>query len=312
MVFIDDDDEDTVLESGVVAPVAALAGGTAELRAATRWGTRAPRYAEPCRGAVTRVGAGEVAVVLDRLGAMRFRQKAAAWAKRVAAGDDPSQLLWSGLLEALGFGGERDGFLALAGEVPWRRLRRVLLATPDDERALAARRALAAAWDGLKVAPGRAAGGRPRNNPEKRLAGASVLAARFADEGIAAALLGGLDEEGAPSGLVAALTVPALIGRSRAIEVAGNAVLPLAAALCGDPAASRYEALFGRLPLPARYGAVRHLHTATSGAVRADMRRQQGMLYLLRQYCTQGGCGALPALVAVALATEDTECTESH
>jgi hypothetical protein len=25
-----------------------------------------------------------------------------------------------------------------------------------------------------------------------------------------------------------------------------------------------------------------------------DFRRQQGMLYLLKQYCTQGGCGRCP------------------
>jgi hypothetical protein len=294
VVFFDDEDEDTTLQSGLLAPVAALAARRAALRAAARWGGRAPRYAEPCRGATARVGAAEVAAVLDRLGAMRFRQKAAAWGKRAAAGDDPSQLLWSGLLEALGFGGERDGFLALAGKVTWQGLRRALLTLPKEDKELAARRALTDAWDGLKIAPGRAAGVRPRNNPEKRLAGAAALAARFADDGIRASLFGTLDDDGAPAGLLSALTVPGLIGRSRAIEIAANSVLPLAAALCCEPASSRYEGLFGRLPLPARYGAVRHLHTATSAAVQADMRRQQGMLYLLRQYCTQGGCGRCP------------------
>ncbi len=41
------------------------------------------------------------------------------------------------------------------------------------------------------------------------------------------------------------------------------------------------------------YGAVRHLHRALA-PVRPSARRQQGMLYLLKQYCTQGGCGRCP------------------
>jgi hypothetical protein len=293
VVLFDDEGVDTLLAGGALVPVVALAREPALLRAAGSWSAREARYREPCRTAVPRLGAGQVAATLDRLGGMRFRQKAAAWEKRLRAGDDPSQLLWSGLLEALGYGGERDGLRALAEEVPWRTVRSAALGAEDDP-ALAARRLLTAAWDSLRVRPGRAAGVRPRNNPEKRLAGAAGLAARYAEQGIAAALLGALEEPGAPATLVHALTVPGLIGRARAIEAAGNAVLPLAAALCSEPAASRYEALFARLALPARYGAVRHLHSATGPAVRPDMRRQQGMLYLLRQYCSQGGCGRCP------------------
>ena len=93
------------------------------------------------------------------------------------------------------------------------------------------------------------------------------------------------------SSLTALLTVRGLIGRSRAVEMAGNAVLPCLAALGPDARTRLAEALFRRLPLPARYGAVRHLHEAVGGALAVDFRRQQGMLYLLKQYCTQGGCG---------------------
>ena len=55
-----------------------------------------------------------------------------------------------------------------------------------------------------------------------------------------------------------ALTVPRLIGRARAIEITANAVLPLGAALCEEPAVSRIESIFAALPFPALYGAVRH------------------------------------------------------
>jgi len=48
------------------------------------------------------------------------------------------------------------------------------------------------------------------------------------------------------------------------------------------------------LPRPAAYGPVRHLDDALGGAVRVDARRQQGMLFLRRHYCTQGRCGSCP------------------
>ncbi len=87
--------------------------------------------------------------------------------------------------------------------------------------------------------------------------------------------------------------------------MAVNVVLPYAAA-SGDAALARQaEALYGCLPRPAAYGAVRHLDRALrqdsgqalGGAVRVDARRQQGMLQLVRLYCTQGGC-AVPASAA--------------
>jgi hypothetical protein len=86
--------------------------------------------------------------------------------------------------------------------------------------------------------------------------------------------------------------VPGLIGRGRALELLANAVLPFAAAYPAlEPAA---EAVYRSLPLPAPYGNVRHLHDAVGAGVPPDFRRQQGMLYLLGRYCTQGGCGKCP------------------
>ena len=285
LVYIDDAGPGTVLADGRSVPVAVLP--------ATPRSTGRIAYAEPCRTAVDRMGGEAASATLDKLGLMRFRQKAAAWAKRLAAGAEPEQALWSGLLEALGYGGERDGLRRIAEAVPWRRLAAAIRAAAEDKDSAA--RELRAAW--LLAQPNALwrAGLRPGNRPERRLEGAASLAARFVERGgLAAALLAPLDEDGSPETVIAALTVPGLIGRARAIEVAGNAVLPLAAALCGEPGARRYEALLTRLPLPARYGAVRHLHEAAAGAAPVNMQRQQGMLYLLRQYCSRGGCGKCP------------------
>jgi hypothetical protein len=178
-------------------------------------------------------------------------------------------------------------------------LRSGLAPLPARERAAEAWRLLAVAAETVpKFGRG---GGRPAGRPERRLEGAAQLAARFAERGLLDyfvafmedAASGGFDSKASPA-LVSALTVPGLIGRSRAVEMAGNAVLPCLAALGPEAHTRLAEALYRRLPLPARYGAVRHLHQAVGTALSVDFRRQQGMLYLLRQYCTQGGCGRCP------------------
>ena len=84
-----------------------------------------------------------------------------------------------------------------------------------------------------------------------------------------------------------------LVGPGRAVEVLTNAVLPFfAAAVAGQ--AGRAMEMYRTLPRPAAYGAVRHLHEALGTAIRVDTRRQQGMLFLLRHYCSQGRCGGCP------------------
>jgi hypothetical protein len=289
VVLFHDEAGETALPGGGAALVVALGGPRAE-----RWLERPARWGEPCRSALDRMGAAKVGETLERLGAMRFRQKVAVWRRRLAAGTGLEEALWSGLLEALAYGGDREAFRQLAEARRWGDLRAALLVLPESPREARAVALLTASYEGLGVSrPTRPA--RPGNGPEKRLAGAAALAARFAGPGLSASLIGLLAEpEGAARLLVAALTVPRLVGRARAIEIAGNAVLPLAAALCGEPAASRIESVCAELPLPVRYGAVRHLHEVTRPDVHPDMRRQQGMLYLLHQYCTQGGCGKCP------------------
>jgi hypothetical protein len=83
--------------------------------------------------------------------------------------------------------------------------------------------------------------------------------------------------------------------------------VPLLAAAGPEERARRAEAIYHGLPLPACYGAVRHLHEAvgaqnvnrksengsgdlaarSEAGVRINFRRQQGMLYLLKQYSTR-------------------------
>jgi hypothetical protein len=295
VVFRDDEGAPTELASGRRAPVAAL-GAWAAARAEDlkRRLEGPPLWQEPCFTAVERLGAGGVAAALERLGDIRFRQKAAAKEFANEAGvEGLEERLWYGILEALGFGGQRELFRALASGLRWRALADALVQVTPRERRQHAYRLLS---DGLEVARLRVPlilrPLRPANRPEARLKGAAALAARFAGPGLWEMMAPLVQEAaaGRPGRLVAAFAVPNAIGRARSIEIVTNAVLPAIAAAGGSEA----ESAFRSLPLPARYGAVRHIRSALAGEVRLNARRQQGMLYLLKQYCTQGGCGRCP------------------
>ena len=335
LVFRDDGDGVTLLPGGGQARVVALErwveGRAQEIRG---WLERPALWREPCLSAVARGGAPAVASTLERLGDMRFRAKAALFAQRLA-GEEADELLWQGLLAALGYGSAPEALSALAQRARWAPLQADLRTLAPSERAVAAYRWLAGAGLDWAVAGRRPL--RPANWPENRLRGAAALAARFTEKGLrdsfAAAVDGdapagqrdGANVESATKGkygedhglrslalptadrsappvrraaevahMISMLTVPGLVGRSRAIEMIANAVLPCLAAIGPEARARRAEAAYHRLPLPARYGGVRHLHEAVGDSVRVDFRRQQGMLYLLKQYCTQGGCGRCP------------------
>jgi hypothetical protein len=297
VVFQDDDGAPTELASGRRAPVAAL-GAWASTRAEDlrRRLEGPPLWQEPCFTAVERLGTDGAAAALDRLGDMRFRQKAATAARDVAAGGGLGgleQTLWEGILEALGFGGQRELFSSLASGLQWRTLADTLVQLPPRERRPYAYRLLSEHLELARLrVPLILRPLRPANRPEARVKGAAALAARFAGPGLWGALAPLVEEAavGRPGRLVAALSVPNAVGRARSIEIITNAVLPAVAAAGGAEA----ESAFRSLPLPARYGAVRHIRSALAGEVRLNARRQQGMLYLLKQYCTQGGCGRCP------------------
>jgi hypothetical protein len=87
------------------------------------------------------------------------------------------------------------------------------------------------------------------------------------------------------------------IGRSRALEIILNVIVPAAIATGGEELAGRARALHARLPRPAAYGVTRYLEAtlASGGAnLRLSARRAQGLLSLHRDWCTQGGCGRCP------------------
>ena len=233
-------------------------GGLWELLEARGW----PRPADA-------EGMGQL---LDCAGDARFRAKAAVFSA-LNREQSPSQTVYEGLMEALGYRANRQPFLKLAWLAPWRLLVAEAMAHPVGARAAVMENRLlqlsGLAEEGREQAPGsRRPSGygrplraeewhtfrvRPPNHPRRRIAGAARLLDRLMqldgeggashEDGLGWAP-GNLVALGTPAKMTAALTVKgveeaegegaALVGTGRARDLAINVVLPFGHARCGD------------------------------------------------------------------------------
>jgi len=323
VVFWDDDGENTCLASGRRVPVVALGPWVArraqELQA---WLSHPALWQEPCDSANQRLGAEAVAAILDDAGDCRFGEKAAIFVAALAE-EDGEEILYRGILEALGYSQNREPFRLLARALPWRQLRACIWARPPQERVLAAEAVLlgragflgplagevgaiqssSAHGNGVELLalPWHLAGIRPENHPARRLAGAGRLFVRYVGEGLLVGLLEKVAEASVqgPPALTTALRVgDGLIGPGRADEMAVNVVLPFtlawAQARQDKPLAQAALALYQRYPRLSPYGILRRLTAALGRELTGGARRQQGMLHLFHRYCRQGGCSRCP------------------
>lgn len=323
VVFWDDDGENTCLASGRRVPVVALGPWVArraqELQA---WLSHPALWQEPCGSADQRLGAEAVAAILDDAGDCRFGEKAAIFGAALAE-EDGEEILYRGILEALGYSQNREPFRLLAQALPWRQLRACMRAQPPQERVLAAEGVLLGragflgslaedlaalpSWSAHRngveslALPWRLAGIRPENHPARRLAGAARLLVRYLGEGLLVGLLERVAEASArgPQALATALRVgDGLIGPGRADEIAVNVVLPFtlawAEARQDKPLAQAALMLYQRYPRLSPYGILRRLTAALGRELTGGARRQQGMLHLFHCYCRQGGCSRCP------------------
>ena len=335
VVFEDDIGADTLLSSGRRVPVVELAPwARRRTEDIGTWLERSVRWREPCHDAIERLGPQQVATRLERLGDDRFMRRVAhvrAEVTRVGR----AQALCQALLESVSLGGDRAFAANLAEAVPWSRVltlesslqvEALLLGTAgllSSQQQEAARHSheieLERAWRQLGakqcVSPSFAAL-RPSNHPARRLAGLAQLLAGHRD--LMRQRVGetkGLD--GSIGDLIQTWSVPAdgywrwnvaparparrpvgaLIGRSRAIELLINAVLPWFAAcaeLGSTEGATQAHDVYAALPVPARYGRLAFLEDnfrQEGRRLRLTARRQQGLLALYKRECTDGGCG---------------------
>jgi len=354
VVFDDDVGADTALPGGGSAPVIALAPWVArragELQ---RWLDRPLLWREPCHDAVMRMGADGVSTALDAEGDRRFDAKIARVRETVRA-SGVGAALYEGLLEALGYGGNAPQMLALARLLPWPLLRDHAAGQPLRMEALLLgsagllpsqrdhRGPVEAHVDALEAAFARARlpslqagtwklwGIRPENAPARRVAAAAALLTRLGEPAVLLRITDAATVNEAIAPLVisasgywlmhhdlcagACRLPPAFVGRSRALEILVNVVLPVACA-SGDPGlAAKARALFARLPRPAIYGATKFIEAALASEgirVPVNARRAQGLLELQRNWCTQNGCGRCSLSVSRSVGlSDDSDLTE--
>ena len=340
VVFEDDIGADTLLSSGRRVPVVALAPwARRRSQDLSAWLARPVRWQQPCHDAIQRIGVENVRATLESLGTRRFEEHVAGLASKMEqepVADVLYEALFGGV--SLGDGHGRNGQLLQA--LPWSRLEPVLDDGVEADALLLGSAGWLASQQGVLASDpyeiGLEAGWqtagipshidppnssqRPANHPARRLAGLACLLRRhhelLVDPGVLAEAL-----SLGSSSLLRDWSVPAdeywraplapgrpirrspgaLIGRSRAIELLVNAVLPWAAALAyrsGDLEFARLaHSQFGALPTSARYGKLAFLeeHLSDDGEPpKLNACRQQGLLALYKQECTQGGCGSCP------------------
>ncbi|MHB1005282.1 MAG: DUF2851 family protein [Chloroflexota bacterium] len=315
----------TLCRNGQAVPVLALSpyippGNTAEV-APDGWDD------EPCRRQALLGGPAWTAALLDAMGDARFGERLATCEGDLAA-LVPAEVLYRGLLDAMGYSQNREPCRALAEQLPLAELAGVGRDMPPAARVKELATALLGmaglgAWPGQTDLSGsplarerwRLAGIRPANQPERRLRGLATIVAT--SEGrLVERLCLDWPQADRPRAVCIALRqrllVPApageagprhLIGPGRAADVVVNVLLPFAAAygeLCDRPrlAEAAWQAYHAHPRLSENE--VTRVMAATLGIAGmrrliTGARRQQGLLHLFKKFCDWRRCAECPA-----------------
>lgn len=299
----------TRLQSGMEAPIAALEGVAARLEAAS---DELPELAEV---RLPRDAAG-IAAALDAAGDARFLSKSRGFGLELQ-GLDADEVLYRGLMDALGYSANRKPFGALARRVAYRTLAG-LRGAPRGTRP-AAVKALLLGASGLMGSADRIEGigelrrirkglpyvkpldkrewrlfrVRPANHPVRRVVGAALIVEGCLDDGLARVFAGAL-REGRGRGLRALLEAKPYVGVARARDMLVNVALPFLHAYGVAGGADRDNAggALARAALEA-YAAAPKLQEneitremrrlcGIDGKARLTARRQQGLMQLYR------------------------------
>ena len=297
----------TRLQSGMDAPIAALESAAAKLEAASDDelpelpGIRMPSDDEG------------IAAALDAAGDARFLAKSGGFGLELGA-SDADEVLYRGLMDALGYATNRKPFGALAARVAYRTLAG-LRDTPRGTRPAAAKALLLGASGLMGSADGIEGIGelrrigkrlpyikpmarrewrlfrvRPSNHPARRVVGAALIVEGCMDDGLASAFAGTLVADGG-RGLVARMAVKPYVGAARARDMLVNVALPFLHAYGVAGGIGQGERL-ARAALDAYAAApklqeneitreMRRLCGIGAGA-RLTARRQQGLMQLYR------------------------------
>ncbi|MDD5094020.1 MAG: DUF2851 family protein [Dehalococcoidia bacterium] len=261
VVLWDDAKKATQLQSGKLIPTLSLRdylnGSMDELSLRAQAHPAPPL---PCRGVGDRCEPDKLGEILDRFGLERFYFKSAAFEVELIL-EEPAQVVYWGIMGALGYTKNKKPFQELARRLPVRVLESIAL-EPEPENRLVRLQALLLgasgllpsqcqaksglgklatlpeldeAWRSLNTAPSMSYADwhfsrmHPNNFPTQRLLAAGCLVDRHLEKGLFNSVIDlvgrakpGREAKSIEDGFV----VPAFIGHERAREIVVNAVLP--------------------------------------------------------------------------------------
>lgn len=259
VVLWDDAKEPALLQNGKVIPTLTLhnhLNGSMEelsLRAL-------PLPLLPCQGSGGRLGEEKLAEILSQAGEERFYLKAALFEVELIL-EEAEEVLYRGIMGALGYAKNKEPFRELACRLPLRVLRQIGKEQKPESRRLVLQALLLGAAGLLPSQCGRKTGfeppklaadleeawsslgvesalsyadwqffrTHPRNFPSRRLLAAGFLVERFLEPGLLDQVLGLISKAKQGKGLTMIedeFIVPDLLGRGRAREIVVNILLP--------------------------------------------------------------------------------------
>jgi len=312
-----------VLQNGRTAPTLSLQRClSGSLLAVRYWAGLNMMPAEPCHDACRLLGDDEMGRLLDEAGDERFRLKAGRFAFQMRE-EPPSQVLYQGIMGALGYTRNKEQFQELARRLPLSVLEGRCRGRPYSEQ-VSLLKALLLGIAGLMQDNDNAAQEpmspprwhlfrvRPENHPARRLTGAAHLLARFMDEGLLDGVMRLVEASRSDIGRLESGFIVgaegdspqgerALIGQGRAREVVVNIVLPFAFAWAEAnfqsslaEAALRLYRIYPRAgDNEVTRGLIKLLGTGAPGLV-DSARRQQGLLHLDKTLCRPRRCSDCP------------------
>lgn len=293
-----DEEGPTVLQDGKTVPLLSLHPYLEGLE----WFSFIAAPDEPCYDLGARLGDDVVGRVLDGAGEERFRAKVGRFRAELAI-KQGEQVLYEGLMGALGYSRNKESFEELAHRVPLKVLKYIAHGAGWERCGAALEAALLAEADLLDW---QLSGVRPGNMPQRRIAAAAYLLARYLGKGLVAGLLQLVREADAKNGhrrleeglMITRGLYGALIGRGRAREMVVNILLPFSFAWAEGELREHAVELYGSYPLLEENQITRQMSKQLFGGTRYGMvnsaRRQQGLIHLYRSFCLERKCPQCP------------------
>jgi hypothetical protein len=294
---------------------------------------RAMALLSPCQGVGRRYGEARIGEILDWCGEERFYLKSAFFEVGLIL-DEPAEVLYQGVMGALGYTKNKKPFQELARRLPLRVLESIaqeqeiggrilvlqalllggaglLPSQCGESRGLESPSHLEEIWRSLNIGNAMSYTDwhffrmHPKNFPPRRLLAAGHIFDRYLEQGLLQGLSDLVAEANPGKGTTAiesGFLIPDLIGQGRAREITVNAVLPFFLAWAernSHPKIGEHVLeLYRTYPRLAENQITRYLTELFWGegkpAMANSARRQQGLIHLYQTFCQEQRCEVCP------------------